>query len=255
MLNNKYKVIISDIDGTLTPNIPNILPTQRVTEKIHQAKEQGFVFCLATGRPFSLIKYLIDHLGDIGPCITDNGAVIMNSKDCSVIWESLLSHGRASRILELLKPFKLVRASCDIDRLENPINIPELTKIRKVSVHNITIVEAEKIIEKVCSELKDVAGVKASSYERDDLVDVYFSNINATKQHAVLELSKILGINHKEIIGVGDGYNDFPLLMACGLKVAMGNAVKELKDIADYVAPTIEEDGLAHVIDKYCLEK
>lgn len=55
------------------------------------------------------------------------------------------------------------------------------------------------------------------------------------------------------MIGVGDGYNDYPMLEACGLKVAMGNAVDELKVIADIVAPSIEQDGLAKVIEDYYL--
>ena len=52
---------------------------------------------------------------------------------------------------------------------------------------------------------------------------------------------------------MGDGYNDFPLLMASGLKIAMGNAVPELKEIADFVAPTVEEDGVAVIIEKFIL--
>jgi hydroxymethylpyrimidine pyrophosphatase-like HAD family hydrolase len=42
--------------------------------------------------------------------------------------------------------------------------------------------------------------------------------------------------------------------MACGFKVAMGNAVPELKAIADYIAPSVEEDGLAHVLEKYIIK-
>ena len=45
-----------------------------------------------------------------------------------------------------------------------------------------------------------------------------------------------------------------PLLMACGLKIAMGNAYEELKSIADYVAPPIEEDGVADAIEKFILK-
>ena len=75
----------------------------------------------------------------------------------------------------------------------------------------------------------------------------------ASKQHGILEVAKILHISTEEIIGVGDGYNDFPLLMACGLKIAMGNAVPELKAIADFIAPTVEEDGVATVIEKFVL--
>lgn len=75
----------------------------------------------------------------------------------------------------------------------------------------------------------------------------------AIKQHGILEVAEMLGISTHEIIGVGDGYNDFPLLMACGLKVAMGNAVSDLKEIADYIAPTVEEDGVADVIEEFVL--
>lgn len=44
-----------------------------------------------------------------------------------------------------------------------------------------------------------------------------------------------------------------PLLMACGLRVAMGNAVEDLKAIADYIAPPVENDGVADVIEKFIL--
>jgi len=86
-------------------------------------------------------------------------------------------------------------------------------------------------------------------------MDIDVTHAEATKMHGILEVAKLLNIDTKEIIGVGDGYNDFPLLMACGLKVAMGNAVDDLKAIADYVAPTVDEDGLADVIEKYVLRK
>ena len=75
----------------------------------------------------------------------------------------------------------------------------------------------------------------------------------ASKLHGVVEVAKILRISTDEIIGVGDGYNDFPLLMACGLKIAMGNAVPELKAIADFIAPTVYDDGVATVIEKFVL--
>jgi len=66
-------------------------------------------------------------------------------------------------------------------------------------------------------------------------------------------VAEILGIKTDEIIAVGDGYNDFPFLMACGLKVAMGNAVPELKAIADYIAPSVDEDGIVDVIERFIL--
>ena len=58
-----------------------------------------------------------------------------------------------------------------------------------------------------------------------------------------------------DTIGIGDGNNDKPWLLMCGLKVTMGNAVPELKAIADYIAPGVENDGVADVIEKFVLSK
>ena len=82
---------------------------------------------------------------------------------------------------------------------------------------------------------------------------VAVNTIAATKQHGILEVAKIMGISTHEIIGIGDASNDIPLLMACGLKVAIGNATEDVKAIADYIAPTVEEDGVADVIEKFIL--
>jgi hydroxymethylpyrimidine pyrophosphatase-like HAD family hydrolase len=79
---------------------------------------------------------------------------------------------------------------------------------------------------------------------------MYITHSQATKQHGVFEFSKVAGVPLQNIAGVGDDENDFPLLMACGYKVAMGNAVASLKDIAGYVAPPVEEDGAVQVIEK-----
>lgn len=53
------------------------------------------------------------------------------------------------------------------------------------------------------------------------------------------------------IISDGDGYNDFSLLMACGLKIAMGNPIEDLNAVVDEVVPSVEEDGLVYILKKY----
>ncbi|MDO8610948.1 MAG: HAD family hydrolase [bacterium] len=251
---SKYKLVVSDIDGTLTPISQNAYPTDKVKNIIQKATNGGLIFTLASGRPYFLVKYLVDYLGCVGPCIVDNGAVIVDSKDGSVLWEANLSIESANKIIDLAKDMKLVRASCDIGGIDNPKNIPANTKVRKISIHDVTLEEAEKLMSTISDMCQDVVGVKAASYKGKDLVDVYFSNVSATKQFAVFKLAEILNIPIEKTIGIGDGYNDFSLLMACGLKVAMGNAVADLKEIADYVTLSFQEDGLVDVIEKYCSE-
>jgi len=82
---------------------------------------------------------------------------------------------------------------------------------------------------------------------------IYITHKNASKQHAAEKLAQMLNVETSEVIGVGDARNDAPLLSACGLRVAMGNADNKLKKIADYVAPTVDEDGVAYVIEKFII--
>ena len=94
---------------------------------------------------------------------------------------------------------------------------------------------------------------KMPSEKKDGNNSLEVTSDQATKLHGIVEVTKILKIKKEEVIGVGDSYNDFSLLMASGLKIAMGNAVPELKAIADFIAPSVEEDGVATIIEKFIL--
>lgn len=249
----KYKAILSDIDGTLTAVSVNALPSPKVSQAIEKAKREGIIFGLATGRPYFIIEYLTKHLNLSSPMIVDNGAAIIDSGTGSILWEVALTHEEAMGVLSLTKNCELTRVSDGVGNLVNPTYIPLNKKIRKISVHGLNPGEAERLINKLEIRFKDLAIVRAAAFEGKEFLDVYISHAQATKQHSVLKFAEILGITTKEIIGIGDHYNDFSLLAACGLKVAMGNAVKDLKEIADYIAPSVEEDGVEDVINKFVL--
>ena len=65
----------------------------------------------------------------------------------------------------------------------------------------------------------------------------------------------MINVDFESMVAAGDSYNDIPLLQQCGLGIAMGGAPDELKAIADYVAPTVEEDGLAVAIEEFILPR
>jgi hydroxymethylpyrimidine pyrophosphatase-like HAD family hydrolase len=69
-----------------------------------------------------------------------------------------------------------------------------------------------------------------------------------TKWSGVLHLAEERGISAAEICAVGDDVNDIPMVTAAGLGVAMGNAVEELKAVANRIAPCNNSDGLVEVI-------
>ena len=66
-------------------------------------------------------------------------------------------------------------------------------------------------------------------------------------------LSAMVGLGRENVIACGDGYNDISMVEYAGLGVAMANAQDELKEVADYVTFSNDEDGVAHIIEKYIL--
>lgn len=85
--------------------------------------------------------------------------------------------------------------------------------------------------------------------QRKGFKDLHVTHHKATKEHAVEELLKRLKINKRDTIGIGDSNNDMPLFASVGYKVAMGNAVTELKESADKVIDSVKKDGLADYLE------
>lgn len=250
----EYKTIVSDIDGTIVPVKMDAVPSQRVVEAIRKATQKGVIFCLATGRPFSLVEYLVDYLELKSPIIVDNGAAIYSCETKQPMYEALLEVDEANKIIAIIHRYKKqFHVSTRYENLDTVEAVPTEMRVRKIVIHGLTPTEADNLINEVEAVFKNVSLSKASAHEGVDFFDVYIANANANKQVAVLELAKMLEIDTKEIIAMGDHYNDFPLFMASGFRVAMGNAVEDLKAIADYIAPSLEDDGAAHAIEKFVL--
>ena len=89
---------------------------------------------------------------------------------------------------------------------------------------------------------------------KDSVYCLNVTNKHATKQHAVSAVLELLGVPQAASIGIGDGDNDLHLFSSVGLRIAMGNAQPLLKKAADFIAPSIDEDGLADVIEQYALQ-
>lgn len=250
----KYKAVISDIDGTLGPVALMPLPSDKVKAAIQKVSSEGCIFTLATGKPFSLVEYLVDYLNLTSPIIVDNGAALYDPKMRKLIIEYTIENQEAREILRYIQEYtKEYRVSCSDENLKNIKHLSGDKRVRKFVILDLQPVQADSLIKNLKTDFKNLQIVKTSSDLGKEYNSVYISSFEATKQHAVLKVAQLLGISTQEIIGIGDHYNDFPLLMACGFKVAMGNAVPELKAIADYVAPTVEEDGVADVLEKFVL--
>jgi len=101
------------------------------------------------------------------------------------------------------------------------------------------------------SAVKNIVAYPSLSWAKGNVVDIQITHEHASKLYGVQKLIKILGLEKDEVLAIGDGHNDFPLFEAAGFKVAMGNAPEELKAIADYIAPSLKDDGVAETIHRF----
>jgi HAD superfamily hydrolase (TIGR01484 family) len=249
-MRKQYKALMLDIDGTTVVNHPRALPSKRVQAAILKASKSIKVGAV-TGRPFFAAKPVTNKLSYNSQLIMSGGAQIVDIEG-TVLWEKKISQVDTLEICKLLKKHNM-QALIQEDGEKDIHYSPNYSANKSISIaaSDLTAKQADDLIH-------DLKPFKNLSYHKivgwtTGTTWVQINHAQATKQHAIHKVAKLLGIKTHEIIGVGDGYNDFPLLMACGLKIAMGNAVPELKKIADYVAPSVEDDGVAHIIEKYIL--
>lgn len=247
----KYKAIMLDLDDTTVVHGKDSLPTPRVAQAIADAQKKIHV-CVATARPLTEARSVLDNLALSGPCVITNGTQIYDPVKKEIIHEVTLPQNVLPKIFDLCRRHTIVPfvhdGIQDVRYRKNKIPVKALS----VYIPEIEMKDVDFFV-KVFSIDARINVQKLVAWDKR-FMSLDITSSEASKLHGILEVARILDIQTSEIIGVGDGYNDFPLLLACGLKIAMGNAVPELKEIADFIAPTVYEDGVATVIEKFVLQ-
>ena len=108
----------------------------------------------------------------------------------------------------------------------------------------------EKKKEKAFLEIKQIPGTEPTGALENN-IEVNALGVN--KGLGLLKLGELLGIERDEIMACGDGMNDLEMLKEVGFGVAMENAVEPVKDAADYITDSNENDGVAKAIEKFAL--
>ena len=221
----KYKLIVLDLDGTLTNSKKEITPRNR--ETLIRMQEQGIRLVLASGRPTYGIVPLANELrmNEFGGFILSyNGGEIINWETQEMVYENVL-------------PNEVV-----------PV-LYECARTHQLSI--LTYDGAEIITENSQDPyvLKEAFLNKMAVRETNDFLTVP-QGIDKALSLAVL--LKEIGVAREEVIAIGDGYNDLSMIRFAGLGIAMGNAQEPVKKAADYITLSNEEDGVAEAIKKFC---
>lgn len=245
------KALILDVDGTLI-STKDQLPSDKVTGAIKTVQQEKQVkIILATSRPFNQIKHICRRLNLTDFAIVSGGAGIVDAKTGKQYQENYLPSEKIKQICTLIQD---VDKGIDVWIQDNGIDHP-YTKTYKpdkpfvIVAHHITEKQADELSKKLAF-VAEIFCIKTVPYHKD-FVDLNITHERGTKQKGIETVLDLLQISKKETIGVGDGYNDLPIFAATGIHVAVGNAVEEIKEQADYIAPPVESDGVADVIKRY----
>jgi HAD superfamily hydrolase (TIGR01484 family) len=250
-MQHPIKALIFDLDGTAVANSADGMPSLRLIEVVNRVKENMFV-AAATGRPLFSCQAVIEALQIEKPCVIAGGTQLYDPVNKKVIWQKKIARTTVQKILDICSPYPFKIA---FENPSEPLTAKELRATQDESVVyilGITKEEAEQMVRKLI-HLEDLALHSAPSWE-PGRISINVTNVEATKKTALGELLSRYDLKPAEVMAIGDSNNDIPLFESAGLKIAMGNATDELKQRADYITDTQENDGLAKAIEKFILK-
>ncbi len=242
----KYRLLALDMDGTLLNDEQQITPE---TEKwIKKAVEAGVHVCLSTGRAFRSALPYAEQLGLQTPMVTVNGSEVWRAPH-ELYRRSLMDPVLVTQMYEIAQHYDIWFWAYSLDEVHKRDNWDGNVEGREWLKFGYQT-EDDDIRHKLLLQLQDMGGLEITNSSPYNL-EINPQGVN--KAAGIREVCRLLGINMSQVVAVGDSLNDLSVIQQAGLGVAMGNAQKTVKQEADVVVASNNEDGIAEVIQKYIL--
>lgn len=266
-----YEVIALDIDGTLTTTDKKL--TDRTKAAISQIQQIGKTVVLASGRHdygiYPTAKELeLDKFG--GYIMAFNGGKVINASSGKVMSSVKFPLEYVEPIYNYIKDTDITVMTYEGNRIIANNKVNEYTNIEpsilkmemkvvddfvsyvNFDVNKLLLAGEPEVIDKYQELLKE---------EFQGYLDIFKSApffleimpLGVNKGTSLSTLLKQLGYTRKQLIACGDSYNDMTMIGFAGLGVCMENGEKEVQKIADVIAESNDDDGVAKIIEKYML--
>lgn len=264
-----YQMLVLDIDGTLTTSDKRISPA--TLDALLSLQQKGIYVVLASGRPTAgVLPYAEElRLKEFGNYILSfNGARILNLKTNEIIYDKTLP----GSVIPLLYEEALashtglisyegdgVIAATPIDRYmeyEARINripireVPDFPSYVTFPVNKCLMTGDPELLISVEKRLRKRFHGLLNIYRSEP----YFLEImpqNIDKAASLQRLLNSLGLTQEQMICCGDGFNDISMIEFAGVGVAMANAQDTVKEAADFITGSNNDNGIVAVIEKY----
>ncbi|TCT12260.1 hypothetical protein EDC18_11231 [Natranaerovirga pectinivora] len=267
-----YKILALDMDDTLLRK--DLTISEKNKDAIKKAAEKGVKIVFCSGRSSkSMINY-INNLNGYN-CneylISYNGAMVLNLKDKATLFNKyvekeyvlkLVDYGRTNNLnIQLYIDDNVVVEKFDERTKQYEVlsglpvkQVKDLKEVSDKGSLKVLINNDENILNELKTELDELLGNDLNIFFSKPYY-LEFLNKKANKGIGLLELAKLIDIPLKDIIAIGDSFNDISMIEIAGLGVAIGNAHEKVKKIANYVTKNDHNnDGVAEVIEKFILD-
>lgn len=268
----KYEMLVLDLDGTLTNSKKEI--TEPTRKALIEIQEAGKRVVLASGRPINGVLPLADklRLDQFGSYILSfNGARITQCSTKQIIYNKTIPQGVIEPIFQLAKEYEhlgvdiityqddnIISGICPNEYTEkekfiNSMNIKRVDNFPKYvnfPVNKLLIPGEPKVLEEMMEVLKAKFHTLLNIYRSEPFfLEIMPQNID--KAFTLQKLLSSIGLSADQMICCGDGYNDLSMIEYAGLGVAMENAQPIVKESADYITKSNDEDGVLYVINQF----
>lgn len=265
----REKVLVLDIDGTLTNSQKEITPSTK--QGIQGIMERGHKVILASGRPTPGMRRYekeleLEKYG--GYLLSFNGGRIVECRSGEIVYQRTLPPVVIPKLYEFAKKNGCGLITYFADRIISAFEPDEYIELEsRINGMEVQVVENFKdFVDFDVNKCLLTAPVeKAPELEKklqeryEGMLSVYRSEpffieimpMNVDKATSLDRMLETIGLTKEDAICCGDGFNDISMIKYAGVGVAMGNAQPAVKEVADYVTATNDEDGIVQVIEEF----
>jgi phosphoglycolate phosphatase len=222
-MNSKYKLLVCDVDGTITDGMKHIQTLG--IETLRRVQDNGCTVSLCSGNVLPVAFGLSTFIGLKGPVIAENGGLVSYKE----------------QIYQLHSDETAVKAFAYLKTKMPEVNRLFTDNWRKTEV----ALKRSYDLEAVRETLRDWnVEIEATGFA------IHIMEPGHSKVDGVRKACQILGIDISEVVAIGDSDNDVKMLSQCGYGIAVGNASEPAKDAADYVSTAAHSEGVVEGLTK-----
>ena len=270
------KLIALDLDGTTLNKEGKLSEGNR--KALQTAADMGVNIVIATGRPFCALPKEILEFDPVRYVLTSNGAMITDLHENRAFYENCIAPHAVEAAVEMLEPLDYILETFiegqayiegwyyrQVDETRESFRgVDYILNTRKpVDDFYQFMLDNKDKLENINVNFTDLSEKPAMKVKLETLPDVTITSsfdhnleiggATTSKAEALRQMGNLLGIDRSEMMAAGDSPNDMAMMKAAGVAIAVGNAKSEVKEIADFIAPDHDQDGVAAAVEKYVI--